>query len=192
MTFYYLSLRSLLTSEASICQAHLTQATLHNPILLLLCGMLFMLLLANNSSFLPDLYSTPLQILRIASLIRSLIVPSNQVRSMSKQVVHLLERQVLRLREEEIEEQRVREVADDEQVVVPVTDVRHGRAGDLPDQGVKSEGDHGRDGDAFSTRPRVEDLGGNDPGEGPAGRGEGEVVEPCADDESPGCSVVVG
>jgi hypothetical protein len=111
---------------------------------------------------------------------------------MSKQVVHLLERQVLRLRQEEVEEQRVREVADDEQVVVPVPDVRHGRAGDLPDQGVESEGDHGRDGDAFRPRPRVEDLGGNDPGEGPAGRGEGEVVEPCADDESPGCSVVVG
>jgi hypothetical protein len=44
----------------------------------------------------------------------------NQKRRIGKQVVHLLERQILRLGQEEVEEERVGEVADDEEVVAAV------------------------------------------------------------------------
>lgn len=114
-----------------------------------------------------------------------------QIRCIREKIVHFLKREVLRLRQEQIEEQRIREVADDKEVVVFVPDVGHRSIGDLPDQSVEGEGDHGRDRDTFGSGPGVEDLGGDDPGQGAAGRGEGEVVEPGADDEAPGCCMII-
>ena len=75
--------------------------------------------------------------------------------------------------------------------LLSVADVRHGCVGDLADEGVEGEADHGGDRDTFGTGPRVEDLGGDDPREGSAGGGKGEVVEPSANYEAPGCGVVV-
>lgn len=48
----------------------------------------------------------------------------------------------------------------------------------MPDERVEGEGDHGCDGDALGAGPRVEDFGGDNPGKGATGCGEGEVVEP--------------
>jgi hypothetical protein len=87
----------------------------------------------------------------------------HQIRCISKQIIHLLERQILRLGQEQIEEQRIREVADDEQVVIPIPNIGHGGIGDLADEGVEGKGDHGGDRDTFGAGPRVEDLGGDDP-----------------------------
>ena len=153
--------------------------------------MFIVLLLRMNSTLLPDLNGTSFQILRIPSSVFTLIMARNQIRCISKQIIHFLERQTLRLRQEQIEEQRIRKVADDEQVVVPISNVRHCRVGDLADEGVEGEADHGGDRDTFGAGPRVEDLGGDDPREWPAGGGKGEVVEPGTDDEAPGSSVVV-
>lgn len=114
-------------------------------------------------------------------------------RCVGEEIVHFLQGLACRFGEEQVEEEGVGEVADDEEEVVAVADVGHGRVGDLADDGVEGEGDHGGDGDAFGARARVEDLGRDDPGEGAAGGGEGEVVEPGHDDEAPrGADVVVG
>jgi len=153
--------------------------------------MLLMLFLPNDPTLLSDFNSPSLQILCISRAIHTLIMARHQIRRISKQVIHLLKRQVLGLRQKQIEEQRVREVADDKEVVVSIPDVRHCRAGNLPDQGVEGEGYHGSDRDTFGAGARVEDLGRDDPRKRPAGRGEGEVVEPRADYEAPRCRVII-
>ena len=144
-----------------------------------------------NSTLFPDLNGPSFQIVRISSSVFTLIMARHQIRCISKQIIHLLERQVLRLRQEQIKEQRIRKVTYDEQEIVPISNVRHCRAGDLANEGVEGEADHGGDRDTFGTGPRVEDLGGDDPREGSAGGGKGEVVEPSANYEAPGCGVVV-
>lgn len=142
-------------------------------------------------TLLPNLPRPPLQIRRIPGLIALLIMKRHNPRRIRKQIIHLLQWQILGLRQHQVEEQRVGEVADDEDVVVSVGYVLHGHPGYLPDERVEGEGDHGRDGDTFGAGPRVEDLGWNDPRKRTASGGEGEVIEPCHHDEAPGGGVVV-
>lgn len=137
-----------------------------------------MLTLNNHTTFLPDFHSPPLQILSIARSILTLVMTRNQVRRISKQIIHLLKRQVLCFRQEEVKKQSIGEIADDEEVVVPVADIGHGCIGDLTDERVEGEGDHRGDRDALGAGAGVEYFCWDDPGEGAAGCGEGEVVEP--------------
>lgn len=63
----------------------------------------------------------------------------------------------------------------------------------MTDQRVEGEGNHGCDRDTFGTGTGVEDFGGDYPGERSAGTGEGEIVQPGHDDETPGgADVLVG
>ena len=80
---------------------------------------------------------THLQILRIARLVRVFVVSCDQEGRVGEQVIHLLERQPRRLGKEQVEGERVGEVADYEEVVVSVSHVRHGDVGDLADEGVE-------------------------------------------------------
>lgn len=50
-----------------------------------------------NHTLLPNLHSSAFQILRIPSIIRSLIMESHQVRSIREQVVHFLKWEMLSL-----------------------------------------------------------------------------------------------
>lgn len=85
------------------------------------------------------------------------------IRRISEQVVHLLERAALGLGLESPEVERVGEVADDEEQVEAPADAAHGDGRDLTDHGVEGERHHDADGDALSARAGVEDLGGDDP-----------------------------
>ena len=107
-----------------------------------------------------------------------------------EEVVHFLERLAGSLGQQEPEEDGVGEVADDEEVVELVADVGQGDGRDLPDHGVEGEGGHGRDADTLGACAGVEDLGGDDPGEGAAGGAKREVVEPGHDDKAPFGAVV--
>ena len=131
--------------------------------------------------------------LQVSRLVRlsHLLSPSlsnNNPRRITEEVVHLLERLLCSLGQQEPEEDGVGEVADDEGVVVFVPDIRHGDGRDLPDHGIEGKGRHSRDTDALGPSAGVEDFGGDDPGEWAAGGAEGEVVEPGHDDESPLCA----
>ena len=106
--------------------------------------------------------------LEIPSLVRlpDLRLPTlsnHNPRTIRKQIVHLLERSLRRLRKQQPEEHRVREVADDEQVVEPVPDILHRDRRDLADHGVEGEAHHGRERDALGAGARVEDFGWDDP-----------------------------
>jgi len=57
--------------------------------------------------------------------------------------------------------------------------------GDLTNQGVESEGDHGSDGDTLASGPSVEHFGWDDPTERSATGGEEKIVDPRDDDETP-------
>jgi hypothetical protein len=85
------------------------------------------------------------------------------LRSVCKQIIHLLERPSLRLRLESPEVQGVCEVANDEEQVKAPADAFHGDRRHLTDHGVESEGDHDSDRDAFAAGFGVEDFGGDDP-----------------------------
>jgi len=108
----------------------------------------------------PNLLLPPLQIM--LPIIRH-INPRDKPRRLLKQVMHLLQRDFRRLREERPEEDGVREIADDEEDVVAPADVRDGHGRDLADHGVEGEAGHGGDGDAFGAGGGVEDFRGDDP-----------------------------
>lgn len=72
-----------------------------------------------------------------------------------------------------------------------VADIRHGDGRQLTDHGVERERGHSGDGYALGPGSSVEDLGRNDPRQGPARGGEGEVVQPGHDNEPPVCGRVV-
>src|SRR6266536_5853734 len=80
-----------------------------------------------------------LKILRIISPEGIFVMNRNQDGRICEQVVHLLERQPLCLRKEEIEEDCVGEIADDEQMVVSVSHVSHRKIGDLSNECVEGE-----------------------------------------------------
>lgn len=68
---------------------------------------------------------------------------------MREHIVHLLERNLLGLGKESIEEECVGEIADHEEEVVAVFDMLHGDGGHLANHGVEGEGDTGRDRDTL-------------------------------------------
>jgi hypothetical protein len=92
-----------------------------------------------------NLHSTPFKLLRIASTIRLLVMSSHKEGSIREQVVHLLQRQVLCLRKEKVEEESVGKITNDEEKVVTVTNVCHCDASDLSDESVEGEGYHSCD-----------------------------------------------
>lgn len=124
----------------------------------------------------PNLLRPPLQILRQIRRIRPPIRPRNNPRRILEQVIHLLQRQQLRLGQRKPKVDCVCKVENDKDHVKLPADVGDGGAGDLANHGVEGERDHGGDGDALGAGVGVEDLGGDDEGEGPAGGGEGDVV----------------
>lgn len=110
-----------------------------------------------------------------------------------EQVVHVLQRKLSSLRQNEPEENRVGEIADaEENVEAPATDALNGNIGHLADQCVECKRGHCSEGNTLGTCLGVEDFGTNDPGEWTDGRTEGEVVTPGHHDECPASRVVVG
>lgn len=158
-------LRRKRASPDARTQLHLTLLDLH--------------MVSGSATLLLNLQRAPLKVLRVVCLVSLLVMSRDQEGSIVEEVVHLLERKPGGLREEEVEEDGVGEVADNEEEVVPVADVRHRRIRDLTDEGVECEGYHGGDGHTFGSSPGVEYFGGDDPRQWSAGCGEGEVVEPC-------------
>lgn len=133
---------------------------------------------SQNPTLLLNLQRPSLQVIRIPSLILTLIMSRNKKRCVCEEIIHLFERQALGLRQEQIEEYGIGEVADDEDEVVFVANVRHGCRGYLADERVEGEGHHGGDRYTFGASTSIEHFGRDDPGERTACAGEGEVVEP--------------
>jgi hypothetical protein len=109
-----------------------------------------------------------------------------------EQVVHLLERQFLSLGQEQPEKHCVSEIADNEEIVVAVTDISHGDGRHLTDHGVERKRGHCGNGDTLRTCACVEYFGRDNPRKGAASAREGEVVQPGHDDEAPVSAGVVG
>lgn len=103
------------------------------------------LVVSGNCILLLNLQCSPFKILRIIGSEGILVMTRDQDGCICEQVVHLLERQSLRLRKEEIEEDCVGEIADDEQIVVFVSHIGHRKISDLSNECVEGEGSHGRD-----------------------------------------------
>ncbi len=117
----------------------------------------------SNRILLTQLPRPPLQLLRIPGIIPGLIRAGDNPRRITKQIIHLLERQLLRLGQNSPEEQRIREIANHKQDVEFPGHGRHGDGRDLADHRVEGEAGHGGEGDALGARARVEDFGGDDP-----------------------------
>lgn len=110
-----------------------------------------------------------------------------------EQSVHVLQRKLSSLRQNEPEENSVSEVADaEDNVEAPATDSFYGDIGHLTDQGVECKRGHCSDGNTLGTCLGVKNFGTNNPGERADGRAEGKVVTPRHDDECPAGCVVVG
>src|SRR3954447_13981999 len=84
-------------------------------------------------------------------------------RRVAEEIIHLLQRLTCGLGQQEPEEDRVGEVADDKEAVVPVSNLGHSDWRDLPDHCVEGERGHGRYTDTLGSRAGVEDFSGNDP-----------------------------
>ena len=145
----------------------------------------------NNLSLLLNFHGSSFQLLRITRIVSILVRESHQIRCIREEIIHLLKWQVLCLRQQEIEEQSVRKIANDEDEIVSIANICHGNIGDLSNHGVEGKRDHCRNRDTLGTGFGVEDLSWNDPREWSAGCREGEVVGPGTDDESPRCGFVV-
>lgn len=131
----------------------------------------------------------PLQITRqVILFLRSWHKP----RRMREHIVHLLKRHLLGLRQQEVKEQRIGKVANHKQIVIPILDIFHGDGGNLTDHRVERERDTSRDRDTLRASACVKHLRGDNPRQRTAGRGEGEVVQPGHDDETPVGAAVDG
>lgn len=146
------------------------------------------LLLGIRNALLPlHFFELSLQITQDILLLRC---PRHEPRRILEEVVHLFQWPSCRLGQDRPEEERVREVADHEEDVELVPDVRHSDRRDLADHGVEGEGHHACDRHPLRPGPRIEHLGRDDPGQRSAGTGEREVVDPRDNDETPlGASV---
>lgn len=111
-------------------------------------------------------------------------------RRIRKQIIHLLQRPLRRLRLNRPEENRIGEIAHHKHHIELPSDRLQSDGSDLADHGVEGERCHGGNTDALGARSGVKDLSGDDPGEGAVGGGEGEVVEPGDHDEGPRGGVV--
>lgn len=139
----------------------------------------------NDLSLLLNLKRSSLQLISIASLVRLLVRERNQVRRICEEIIHLFKWKTLGFWQDEVEEKGVREIADDEEEIVSVTEFGHCDVGDLSDHGVECKGDHGSNRNTLRTSFGVKDFSRNDPRERSACGGEGEIVCPSANDESP-------
>lgn len=102
-----------------------------------------------------------------------------------EQLVHVLQIQPLRLRKEGPEEQRVGQIAHDEDDVVPPPDRRHRDGRHLADHRVEGEGGHGAPGHALGAQRGAKQLRRDRPRQRSAGHEEDEVEHPRHDDEPP-------
>ena len=117
----------------------------------------------------------------------------DKVGSVGEQVVHLLKRALGGLRQEAVEEDGVGQIAHlqtllapsrgcqdnvtyNEQNVEPPADVLHGNTGNLSDHCIQAKRSHRSDSDTLGTCLRVEDLGGNDPGQRSTSGAERELA----------------
>lgn len=87
--------------------------------------------------------------LQIVSGIIFLARARNKPGRIGEHIVHFLERYLLCLWEESIEEKRICEIANHKKEVVSVLNIFHGNGGHLPDHGVKGERDTRCDGYAL-------------------------------------------
>ena len=118
---------------------------------------------AGIAALLADLAGAALDLGGDVGGVEGLVGARDDPGRVGEEVVHLLERQLLGLRQQQVEEDRVREVAHHEQQEVPPPrrvdrDLRH-----LPDHRVERVARHRRDRDALRPRVRVEDLCRDDP-----------------------------
>lgn len=130
----------------------------------------------------------PLQIMRQILLLPN---PRHDPRRMREHIIHLLKRHLLRLREQRPKEERIREIANHKQKIIPVMDVPHRDGRHLSNHGIERERGHSGNRDTLRPCSRVKHFCWDNPRQGTAGRREGEVVEPGHDDEAPvGAGVV--
>ena len=101
--------------------------------------------MVTSACLMLNLCSTSLQILGIVRTIRFLVQLDDQEWCVGEQIVHLLKWQSCGFWQEQVEEQGVGKVADDEEEVVFVPNVAHCDIGDLADESVEGEGNHGSD-----------------------------------------------
>ena len=122
-----------------------------------------MLGIGDDAALLPDLLGAALDVGGDVGGVLGLVGAGDDPGRVGEEVVHLLERQLLGLGQQQVEEHRVGEVAYHEQQEVPPPDrvdrdLRH-----LPDHRVERVARHRRDRHALAARMRVENLGGDDP-----------------------------
>ncbi|KKA20211.1 hypothetical protein T310_5780 [Rasamsonia emersonii CBS 393.64] len=106
-------------------------------------------------------------------------------RRLVEQLVHVLQIQPLGLRKESPEEERVGQIAHDEDDVVPPSDRRHCDGRDLADHRVEGERRHGAPGHALNAHRGAEQLCRDRPRQRTAGDEEDEVEHPRHDDKPP-------
>lgn len=91
-------------------------------------------------------------------------------RRIGEEVIHLLERPLTGLGQQQPEEDSVGEVTDDEEEVKSIADPIHCFWCHLADHSVECIRGHGGDRDTLCTGAGIKDLGGNDPRQRAAGR----------------------
>lgn len=130
-------------------------------------------------------------VLEIMVLIVLHIHSWDEPRRIREQVIHFLQGSLLRFWLDHPEPDSIREVANHKDNVEPPANILQSYRRDLSDHSVEGERCHRGDGNTFGPSPGVKDFCRHNPGQGTVGCREGEVVEPCNDDEGPGCSIVV-
>jgi len=131
-------------------------------------------------ALLADLSSAPLDVGSQAGRIATFIGSRHDPGRVGEEVVHLFKRKLLGLGEDQEEEKCVCEIADGEEDEEAPSNGPHGNICDLANHGVEGKRDHGRDRHALGAGVRVEDLGGDDPGERTGRVRKRDVVEPGA------------
>ncbi len=124
------------------------------------------------------LFSPSLQIALVVGSVCCLVGARHNPWCMGEQVVHLFQRNLLRLRKHNPEEECVCEVANNEEDIVSPSDCFHGNGCNLSDHRVEGKGHHSSNGDTLGSGAGIKDFGGNDPTERTAGGGEGEIIAP--------------
>ena len=102
-----------------------------------------------------------------------------------EQIIHIFQVQTFCLGQERPEEERVDQIADDEDDVEFPADGRNGDGCHLADHRVEGEGGHGTPRHALGPHCGAEEFGGDGPRQGATGDEEDEVEDPGHDDEPP-------
>jgi len=132
-------------------------------------------------SLMRDLIQPILQIMTGIALLRG---AHDNPRRVVEQVIHFFERAARCFWQEDPEEDGIRQVAEDEEVVEFPADIGHRNWRDLTDHCVEREAGHRGDGNTLTSGPGVEHFGGDDPAERTARTAEAEVIQPGHDLEN--------